>query len=1056
MYNQITEEKIKQIPQIGDIDIERLPQELTRIYAQIVTIRRQIADGTISFQTGEFRSSLNVLQALANNLETILLTFPQHERKESIAFVAATAHSLIHKIGLAEIDRIGSILEVDTISSFISAILLFLIGNSQADAAEMTIHLPKVDNSSLTKQKLVFYIKELAKGSLSNIYRNPFVEEDINTNDRLEASIDYLYRELGLGIENIASILTGRADRDQTGIFFDRVIDLSVSEDEFFYQKNVFSGPYHLAKLLRILEGDILERGVINIPTPQGLDFFKWSEFLQTLAHERPYLWENHIQAVHTNFLNPGISAVLTLPTGAGKSTLSELKIASCLISERKVIYLVPTHALEDQVNKNLSKIFHEYSPNQDELDGEYTEKNDISSLFILVMTPERCLALLNTDSEFFQRVGLIVFDEFHLIHGTDINKDRRSIDAMYCLISLFALLPQADYLLISAMVENGDEIKEWIEEITKRHCELFNSSWKPTRQLHGCLVFEEKEISALKREILSERSKTKAKGPSGKLQKKMGLSPHCFFSLRNIWETKDNSDYFRTQILDENVLLSVSPTWRLTSNRNDIAARLAVHFCNMGLKTLVFVDDPRIAKSTSQKIMLGLQDRKNNYIKYQRANADQLDILKKELGNIEHSYFHDFENVGIHHGLLLPIERTLIEQYFKSPNGSIALVATATLAQGINLPAEIVIIAGDDRFDEDLGARLAVLPHELLNAAGRAGRAGQSSQGAVILIPGDIVTIENSTISQRWWTLKEKVFSKSDQCLIIEDPLQFFLDSIQDESENLSIIQTNILYKFKSENLSDTETRQLLAKSFFAFKAAKANEQDSFGGQVNRLITRRNQLDDLSENVVWTKEISFKTGVDPNLILELGNEIGKENIQEFLNLTVIQLITWYFNWLQKDKSYLHRVFTKDSTISQIKKAIGIHTDVTEISSILENLSSLRDLLIQYVQGVSLNKINDSIPNSKMPDKSPYLVKARNFVIRLVPELSFSFGLLSMIVIEKAKQQGVALNIIPWTIKALANCIREGFDDVEKVFYKKNNNLLMRVDTHLKHYNDIT
>lgn len=76
------------------------------------------------------------------------------------------------------------------------------------------------------------------------------------------------------------------------------------------------------------------------------------------ISKERPYLWENHKDAVDTNFLDPGISSVLTLPTGAGKSTLSELKIASCLYSGRKVIYLVPTHALEDQVNKNLKTFF--------------------------------------------------------------------------------------------------------------------------------------------------------------------------------------------------------------------------------------------------------------------------------------------------------------------------------------------------------------------------------------------------------------------------------------------------------------------------------------------------------------------------------------------------------------------------------------------------------------------------------------------------------------------------------------------------------------------------
>jgi replicative superfamily II helicase len=57
-------------------------------------------------------------------------------------------------------------------------------------------------------------------------------------------------------------------------------------------------------------------------------------------------------------------------------------------------------------------------------------------------------------------------------------------------------------------------------------------------------------------------------------------------------------------------------------------------------------------------------------------------------------------------------------------------LVATSTLAQGMNLPSEVVIIAGDSRFNQDANRMERLEAHELLNAAGRAGRAGEVSQG--------------------------------------------------------------------------------------------------------------------------------------------------------------------------------------------------------------------------------------------------------------------------------------------------------------------------------------
>ena len=51
----------------------------------------------------------------------------------------------------------------------------------------------------------------------------------------------------------------------------------------------------------------------------------------------------------------------------------------------------------------------------------------------ISVLTPERCLAMLGYSPDVFTDVGLIVFDECHLLHPRDLDTSRRSIDAMLC-----------------------------------------------------------------------------------------------------------------------------------------------------------------------------------------------------------------------------------------------------------------------------------------------------------------------------------------------------------------------------------------------------------------------------------------------------------------------------------------------------------------------------------------------------------------------------------------------------------------------------------------------
>ena len=54
----------------------------------------------------------------------------------------------------------------------------------------------------------------------------------------------------------------------------------------------------------------------------------------------------------------------------------------------------------------------------------------------------------------------------------------------------------------------------------------------------------------------------------------------------------------------------------------------------------------------------------------------------------------------------MLRLERDLAERMFKRANGAKVIVATPTLAQGLNLPAHLAILAGDKRADADQKGR--------------------------------------------------------------------------------------------------------------------------------------------------------------------------------------------------------------------------------------------------------------------------------------------------------------------------------------------------------------
>ena len=90
----------------------------------------------------------------------------------------------------------------------------------------------------------------------------------------------------------------------------------------------------------------------------------------------------------------------------------------------------------------------------------------------------------------------------------------------------------------------------------------------------------------------------------------------------------------------------------------------------------------------------------------------------------------------------MIRLERDLSERMFRRKNGASVIVATPTLAQGLNLPAHLAILASDMRANPDDGGRQALAAHEILNAAGRAGRAGYLANGLVLLIPESIIEI--------------------------------------------------------------------------------------------------------------------------------------------------------------------------------------------------------------------------------------------------------------------------------------------------------------------------
>lgn len=214
---------------------------------------------------------------------------------------------------------------------------------------------------------------------------------------------------------------------------------------------------------------------------------------------------------------------------------------------------------------------------------------------------------------------------------------------------------------------------------------------------------------------------------------------------------------------------------------------------------------------------------------------------VETELGGMEHALLQGPSSAVPHNADMIALERTLAERLFRRSDGAKVIVATPTLAQGLNLPAHMAILASDMRADPDEGGREALQAHELLNAAARAGRAGHLANGVVLLIPETIIGVSATSVPNPVARNKLRaILPEDDRCLEMSDPLQVILDRISAPDGDDADVEyvLNRLVTALADDGEDTplEERFPVTKSFAAFAASQAGKVEAFAAQIDAL----------------------------------------------------------------------------------------------------------------------------------------------------------------------------------------------------------------------------
>jgi antiviral helicase SLH1 len=150
----------------------------------------------------------------------------------------------------------------------------------------------------------------------------------------------------------------------------------------------------------------------------------------------------------------------------------------------------------------------------------------------------------------------------------------------------------------------------------------------------------------------------------------------------------------------------------------------------------IVFVASRRQTRLTAKDLInfCGMEDDPRRFLHF--ATEEDLQLT---LSTVKDSALREALSfgIGLHHAGLVESDRTLAEQLFANNKIQI-LVATSTLAWGVNLPAHLVVVKGTQFFDAKIEGYKDMDLTDVLQMLGRAGRPQFDSSGIARIFTQD------------------------------------------------------------------------------------------------------------------------------------------------------------------------------------------------------------------------------------------------------------------------------------------------------------------------------
>jgi len=430
--------------------------------------------------------------------------------------------------------------------------------------------------------------------------------------------------------------------------------------------------------------------------------------FLDELGFELDDFQREAIAAIEA-----GRSVLVAAPTGAGKTVVGEFACHDALRRGGKAFYTTPIKALSNQKYHDLRRRY------GDERVGLLTGDRSINGdAPVVVMTTEVLRNMIYEASPTLRDLRHVVLDEVHYLAD-------RARGAVWEEV-IIQLSSTVQVVSLSATVSNAEDFGRWLDQV-RDGCEVVISETRPVPLKHHYFIND--TIHATFR---AGRKKGASHEHRERASQALGGVPNPDVVMLEKRARQRNRVTNRGRRMAPDVRLR----W---PSRPQVVTELAAR---EWLPAIIFVFSRAGCEKAVEELV------RSNVRLTGRAEREEIatlvdtmlaDLPEDDLRVLGFPAWRTalMDGIAAHHAGMVPAFKEVVELLFQRGLLKV-VVATETLALGINMPARTVVIERLEKFNGE--SHVMLTPGEYTQLTGRAGRRGIDKVGhAVVLYQRDL-----------------------------------------------------------------------------------------------------------------------------------------------------------------------------------------------------------------------------------------------------------------------------------------------------------------------------